>query len=53
VILAYWGFNESFKGEAGLADFKQALDEYLKHLAKADYGKGKPRVVLARSAGSL
>ena len=26
VILAYWGFNESFKGEAGLADFKTALD---------------------------
>jgi mono/diheme cytochrome c family protein/glucose/arabinose dehydrogenase len=46
VILAYWGFNESFKGEAGVADFKKALDEYLKNLAKADYGKGKPRVVL-------
>ncbi len=46
VILAYWGFNESFKGEAGLADFKKALDEYLKKLAAADYGKGKPHVVL-------
>ncbi|MGB8168570.1 MAG: PVC-type heme-binding CxxCH protein [Chthoniobacteraceae bacterium] len=46
VILAYWGFNESFKGEAGLADFKRALDEYLKNLTKADYGKGNPRVVL-------
>ncbi len=46
VILAYWGFNESFKGEAGLADFKKALEEYLKKLATADYGKGKPRVVL-------
>lgn len=46
VILAYWGFNESFKGEAGLADFKKALDDYLKKLAGADYGKGKPRVVL-------
>jgi len=46
VILAYWGFNESFKGEAGLADFKSALDAYLKKLAGADYGKGKPRVVL-------
>ena len=46
VILAYWGFNESFKGEAGVADFKKALDEYLKQLATADYGKGKPRVVL-------
>jgi mono/diheme cytochrome c family protein/glucose/arabinose dehydrogenase len=46
VILAYWGFNESFKGEAGLADFKKSLDEYLKKQLNADYGKGKPRVVL-------
>jgi mono/diheme cytochrome c family protein/glucose/arabinose dehydrogenase len=46
VILAYWGFNESFKGESGLADFKTALDEYLKKHLAADYGKGKPRVVL-------
>lgn len=46
VILAYWGFNESFKGEAGLADFKNALDEYLKKQLAADYGKGKPKIVL-------
>ncbi|MDZ4290002.1 MAG: SGNH/GDSL hydrolase family protein, partial [Prosthecobacter sp.] len=46
VILAYWGFNESFKGEAGLADFKKALDEYLKKQVAADYGKGHPKVVL-------
>lgn len=46
VILAYWGFNESFKGEAGLADFKKALDESLKKHLSADYGKGQPRVVL-------
>ena len=46
VILAYWGFNESFKGEAGVADFKRTLDEYLKKLTGSDFGKGKPRVVL-------
>jgi mono/diheme cytochrome c family protein/glucose/arabinose dehydrogenase len=46
VILAYWGFNESFKGDAGLADFKAALDEYLKKLTTTDNGKGKPQVVL-------
>jgi len=46
VILAYWGFNESFKGAAGLEDFKKALDAYLKKLLGADYGQGKPRVVL-------
>ena len=46
VILVYWGFNESFKGVAGLADFKKNLDEYLKNQLGADYGKGKPKIVL-------
>jgi glucose/arabinose dehydrogenase len=46
VILAYWGFNESFKGEAGLAAFKTALDEYVKKQRATDYGKGKPTLVL-------
>lgn len=46
VIFAYWGFNESFAGPDGLAAFKKNLDEYLKQLNAADYGKGKPRVVL-------
>ncbi|HEX2747823.1 MAG TPA: c-type cytochrome [Verrucomicrobiales bacterium] len=46
VILAYWGFNESFKGPRGLDGFKKALDEYLKKQLSADYGKGKPQVVL-------
>ncbi len=46
VILAYWGFNESFKGEAGLSQFKSAVDEYLKKLTTTDYGQGPPQVVL-------
>lgn len=46
VILAYWGFNESFKGQAGLDAFKKALDEYLKRQLGADYGKGRPKIVL-------
>ncbi|NBV87790.1 MAG: hypothetical protein EBS01_16310, partial [Verrucomicrobia bacterium] len=46
VILAYWGFNESFKGEAGLNHFKTALDAYLQKTLEADYGQGHPRVVL-------
>jgi len=46
VIFAYWGFNESFKGEAGLEEFRKALDEYLKKHLAADYGKGKPKLVL-------
>ena len=47
VVFAYFGFNESFKGAAGLQKFKTDLDEYLKHLAAANYsGKSPPRVVL-------
>ncbi len=46
VILAYWGFNESFKGAAGLEDFRKELDAYLKKLLGSDFGKGRPRVVL-------
>ncbi len=46
VIFAYWGFNESFKGEASLPDFKVALDKFLKVTLAGDFGKGKPRVVL-------
>jgi mono/diheme cytochrome c family protein/glucose/arabinose dehydrogenase len=46
VILAYWGFNESFKGAAGVEGFKQELDAYVKKLLGSDFGQGKPRVVL-------
>ncbi len=46
VIFAYWGFNESFKGQEGLAEFKTNLDTYLKQLGASDNGKGKPRVIL-------
>jgi mono/diheme cytochrome c family protein/glucose/arabinose dehydrogenase len=46
VILAYWGFNESFKGPANVDNFKRALDEWLKKQLAADYGKGQPRIVL-------
>ena len=46
VILAFWGFNESFKGQEGLASFKSALDEYLKKTLGTDYGKGHPKIIL-------
>jgi glucose/arabinose dehydrogenase/plastocyanin len=47
VIFAFFGFNESFKGEAGLAKFKGDLDHFLKETAGKNYsGKGHPRVVL-------
>jgi len=47
VIFAFYGFNESFKGEAGLAKFKQDLDKFLKETKAKNYsGKGAPRIVL-------
>ncbi|HUD83726.1 MAG TPA: HEAT repeat domain-containing protein [Candidatus Saccharimonadales bacterium] len=47
VILAFFGFNESFQGKAGLEKFKADLDSFLKTtLAKNYSGKGHPRVVL-------
>ena len=47
VIFAFFGFNESFKGDAGLAKFKQDLDKFLKDTKGNNYsGKGSPRIVL-------
>ncbi|MCW5550980.1 MAG: azurin [Verrucomicrobiae bacterium] len=47
VILVFFGFNESFKGDAGLARFKQDLDKFLKDTKAKNYsGKGAPRLVL-------
>ena len=47
VIFAFFGFNESFKGHAGVDAFKRDLDKYLKDLMAKDYsGHGNARVVL-------
>ncbi|MSU35942.1 MAG: azurin [Pedosphaera sp.] len=47
VIFAFYGFNESFKGDAGLAKFTTDLDKFIKATRAADYsGKGSPRLVL-------
>ena len=46
VMLAYWGFNESFRGPEGLVAFKANVDEWVKKQLAADYGKGKVRLVL-------
>jgi len=46
VLLAYWGFNESFHGPEGLDAFKKNVDEWVKKQLAADYGKGKVRLVL-------
>jgi mono/diheme cytochrome c family protein/glucose/arabinose dehydrogenase/lysophospholipase L1-like esterase len=47
VVLAFYGFNESFAGTDGLAKFKQDLDAFIKDKRKANYsGKGAPQLVL-------
>ena len=47
VIFAYWGFNESFRGQPGLEKFKSDLGAYLDTQKSANYsGQGAPRLVL-------
>ncbi len=47
VVLAFWGFNESFHGYEGIEKFKADLDKYLKGLKAARFdGADAPRVVL-------
>ena len=47
VIFAFFGYNESFAGKAGVDAFKQKLADWLKHtLAQRYNGKTAPRVVL-------
>ena len=47
VILAFFGFNESFRGDAGLAGFRRSLEDELDHLGGQAYnGESAPRVIL-------
>lgn len=47
VVLAYFGFNESFEGEAGVEKFKTDLANFLQETKAMNYsGKGAPRIVL-------
>ena len=47
VIIAAYGYNESFAGEEGLPAFKQRLDKFLTHLKSQAYnGKSAPQIVL-------
>ena len=47
VILAFFGLNESFDGEAGLPAFERDLDRYLETHARAQYnGRTAPRLAL-------
>jgi azurin/glucose/arabinose dehydrogenase len=47
VLFAYWGFNESFRGPAGLPKFKEDLGRYLDAQKAAKYnGQSSPKLVL-------
>ncbi len=47
VVLAWFGYAESFKGPAGLPAFKEELAGWLEHAAKQKYnGKSAPQLVL-------
>src|SRR5262245_61556952 len=47
VIFAFFGYNESWAGEAGLPKFKDDLDKWIKHTLNQKYnGKSAPRLVL-------
>lgn len=47
VLIAFFGFNESFQGLGGLENFQGELDAFLKHsLAQAYNGTAAPRMAL-------
>lgn len=46
VIFAFFGYNESFAGEAGLPKFRKDLEEFIRHTQAQKYnGKSAPRLV--------
>lgn len=47
VIIAFFGFNESFQGGKGIANFRAELDAFVKHTLSQKYdGKAPPKLVL-------
>ncbi len=47
VIFAFYGYNESFAGEAGLAKFKENVAAFIDHTLSQKYnGKSAPKLVL-------
>src|SRR6267142_4256126 len=42
VVFAFFGYNESFGGQAGLEKFKTDLASYLQHLGKQKYNGKSP-----------
>ena len=47
VIFAFFGYNESWAGEAGLPKFKKDLEDFIKHTLSQKYnGKSAPKLVI-------
>ncbi|MBI1369273.1 MAG: c-type cytochrome [Planctomycetes bacterium] len=47
IVFAFFGFNESFAGEAGLPGFRKNLENFIDHTLSQKYnGKSAPRLVL-------
>ncbi|MES2829863.1 MAG: PVC-type heme-binding CxxCH protein [Bacteroidota bacterium] len=47
VILAFFGYNESFNGPVGLQNYKDELDAFVKHTLSQSYnGKSRPNLIL-------
>ncbi len=47
IILAFFGFNESYAGAKGLDNYKAELDAFIKHTLNQQYnGKSAPQLVL-------
>lgn len=47
IILAFFGYNESFQGDAGLENYKNELDAFIKHTLSQKYnGANAPQLAL-------
>jgi mono/diheme cytochrome c family protein/glucose/arabinose dehydrogenase/lysophospholipase L1-like esterase len=42
IIIAFFGYNESFEGKAGLENYKAELDAFIKHTLKQKYNGATP-----------
>jgi len=47
IVIAFFGYNESFEGEAGLANFEGELEAFIQHTSIQEYnGTTAPQLVL-------
>ncbi|HZX74701.1 MAG TPA: PVC-type heme-binding CxxCH protein, partial [Cyclobacteriaceae bacterium] len=47
IIIAFFGYNESFQGEQGLENYKGELDAFIKHTLSQTYnGKSAPQLAI-------